>query len=60
MRVHPQARMDVLCPAAPWQNTTTSYERAVDLAYSLSEEFQCDVDLRFNATGTWLMTISNY
>ena len=60
MRVHPQTRMDVLCPAAPWQNTTTSYERAVDLAYSLSEEFQCDVDLRFNATGTWLMTISNY
>jgi len=52
--------MDILCPAAPWENTTTSYERAVDLAYSLSEEFKCDVDVRFNSTGIELMTVSNY
>lgn len=60
MRVHPETRMDVLCPAAPWEGTTTTYERAIDLAYSLSEEYQCDVFVRFNSTGTGLMTVSNY
>ena len=32
-------RLDVICPAAPWENTTTDADRAWDLCYSLSEEF---------------------
>ena len=34
-----QMRLDVICPAAPWENTTTDADRAWDLCYSLSEEF---------------------
>ena len=60
MRLHPDTRIDVICPAAPWENTTTDADRAVDLAYSLSEEFQCDVDLRYNSTGIIFQTVSNY
>lgn len=60
MRLHPDTRLDVLCPAAPWENTTTDADRAIDLAYSLSENYQCDVDLRYHATGTIHMTVSNY
>ena len=34
-----QMRLDVICPSAPWENTTTDADRAWDLCYSLSEEF---------------------
>ena len=53
-------RIDVLCPAAPWENTTTDADRAYDLAYDLSEEYQCDVDLRYNESGMIFTTVSNY
>lgn len=55
-----QMRIDVRCPAAPWENTTTDMDRAYDLAYNLSEEYQCDVDLYYNHTGTLFTTVSNY
>jgi hypothetical protein len=48
-------RIDVKCYGAPWENTTTD----LDLAYSLSEEYQCDVDLRYNETGIIFTTVSN-
>ena len=32
-------RYDVICPSAPWENTTTDEDRAWDLCYSLSEEY---------------------
>ena len=32
-------RYDVICPSAPWENTTTDQDRAWDLCLSLSEEF---------------------
>jgi len=53
-------RIDVLCDSAPWENTTTDADRAYDLAYSLSEEYQCDVTLRYNQTGIIFTTVSNY
>ena len=53
-------RIDVKCYGAPWENTTTDLDRAYDLAYSLSEEYQCDVDLRYNETGIIFTTVSNY
>ena len=53
-------RIDVKCHAAPWENTTVDMDRAYDLAYNLSEEYQCDVDLRDNATGIIFTTVSNY
>ena len=53
-------RIDVKCYAAPYENTTTTLDKAIDLAYSLSEEYQCDVDLRYNETGIIFQTISNY
>ena len=31
-------RLDVICPAAPWENTTTDADRAWDLCFDLSEE----------------------
>ena len=31
-------RLDVICPAAPWENTTTDADRAYDLCYDLAEE----------------------
>jgi len=55
-----QMRVDVICPAASWENTTTDLDRAYDLAYSLSEEYQCDVDLRYNETGMIYTTVSAY
>ena len=55
-----QMRVDVICPAAPWENTTTDADRAYDLAYDLSEEYQCDVDLRYNESGIIFTTVSNY
>ena len=53
-------RIDVKCSAAPWENTTTDMDKAYDLAYDLSEEYQCDVDLRYNETGIIFTTVSNY
>jgi hypothetical protein len=53
-------RIDVKCYAAPWENTTTDADRAIDLAYDLSEEYQCDVVLRYNSTGIIFQTVSNY
>jgi hypothetical protein len=53
-------RIDVKCHAAPWENTTTDMDRAYDLAYDLSEEYQCDVDLRYNETGIIFTTVSAY
>ena len=39
-----QLRLDVICPAAPWENTTTDADRAWDLCFSLSEEFgYCEI-----------------
>ena len=32
-------RYDVICPAAPWENTTTDEDRAWDLCLDLSEEY---------------------
>ena len=43
-------RYDVICPSAPWENTTTDHDRAYDLCYSLAEDFgYCEI--RDNATG---------
>jgi hypothetical protein len=35
----PMQRLDVICPSAPWENTTTDEDRAWDLCLSLSEEY---------------------
>ena len=32
-------RLDVRCPSAPWENTTTDEDRAWDLCFSLSEDY---------------------
>ena len=32
-------RLDVICPSAPWENTTTDADRAWDLCLDLSEEY---------------------
>lgn len=53
-------RLNVHCFAAPWENTTADKDRAIDIAYSLSEEYQCDVQLRYTSTGTIYTTVSNY
>ena len=53
-------RIDVRCPSAPWENTTTDLDKAIDLAYNLSEEYQCDVDLWYNTTNTLYTTVSAY
>jgi hypothetical protein len=37
-------RYDVRCGQAPWENTTTDLDSAIDLAYHLSEDYQCDVN----------------
>ena len=50
-------RYDVRCPSAPWENTTTELDQALDLAYDLSEEYQCAVDIRYNHTGTIYTTV---
>ena len=60
MRLNPDTRIDVRVPAAPWEGGTYDAERAVDIAYSISEEYQCDVDLFYNSTGTLYMTVENY
>jgi hypothetical protein len=53
-------RYDVRCGAAPWENTTTDLDEAIDLAYHLSEDYQCDVNIHYNHTGTIYTTVSNY
>lgn len=35
----PMTRYDVICPSAPWENTTTDEDRAWDLCLDLSEEY---------------------
>jgi hypothetical protein len=35
----PMTRYDVICPSAPWENTTTDADRAWDLCLSLSEDY---------------------
>ena len=35
----PMTLYDVICPSAPWENTTTDEDRAWDLCYSLSEDY---------------------
>ena len=35
----PMQRLDVRCPSAPWENTTTDADRAWDLCFSLSEDY---------------------
>ena len=32
-------RLDVICPSAPWENTTTDEDQAWDLCFDLSIEF---------------------
>ena len=32
-------RLNVICPSAPWENTTTDADRAWDLCLSLSEDY---------------------
>ena len=60
LRENKQMRYDVRCGAAPWENTTTDLDKAIDLAYSLSEDYQCDVNIHYNHTGTIYTTVSNY
>jgi hypothetical protein len=32
-------RFDVICPSAPWENTTIDEDKAWDLCYDLSREY---------------------
>ena len=41
-------RLHVRCDSAPWENTTQDKDRAIDIAYNLAEEYQCDVDLLYD------------
>jgi len=41
-------RLHVRCQSAPWENTTTDKDEAIDLAYNLAEDYQCDVDLLYD------------
>ena len=38
-QLKPMQRLDVRCPSAPWENTTTDEDRAWDLCFSLSEDY---------------------
>jgi len=53
-------RIDIRCAAAPWENQTADLDQAYDIAYSLSEEYQCDVNLWYNTTNTLYTTVSAY
>ena len=53
-------QLSVRCTSAPWENETTDEDRAIDLAYSLSEEYSCDVHLVYTSTGTIHSVVSNY
>jgi hypothetical protein len=51
-------RYDVICPSAPWENTTTDADRAYDLCYDLAEEHgYCEI--RDNATGIVIADYGN-
>jgi hypothetical protein len=51
-------RYDVICPSAPWENTTTDEDRAYDLCYDLAEEHgYCEI--RDNATGIIIADYGN-
>ena len=41
-------RLHVRCPSAPWENTTQDKDIAIDLAYDLAQDYQCDVDLLYD------------
>ena len=55
-------RLDVICPSAPWENTTTDEDRAWDLCLSLSEEYgyaqvrQNGIIIGDYTNGRWIMT----
>ena len=55
-----QMHLSVRCSSAPWENTTEDKDRAIDIAYSLSEEYSCDVQLVYTSTGTIHSVVSNY
>ena len=41
-------RLHVCCDSAPWENTTQDKDRAIDLAYDLAQDYQCNVDLLYD------------
>ena len=41
-------RLHVRCDSAPWENTTQDKDRAIDLAYDLAQDYQCNVDLLYD------------
>ncbi len=55
-----QMQLSVRCSSAPWENETTDIDNAIDIAYSLSEEYSCDVQLIYTSTGTIHSVVSNY
>ena len=55
-----QMQLSIRCTSAPWENETTDIDRAIDIAYSLSEEYSCDVQLIYTSTGTIHSVVSNY
>ena len=55
-----QMQLSIRCSSAPWENETTDEDRAIDIAYSLSEEYSCDVHLVYTSTGTIHSVVSNF
>jgi hypothetical protein len=53
-------QLSIRCSSAPWENETTDIDNAIDIAYSLSEEYSCDVQLIYTSTGTIHSVVSNY
>jgi hypothetical protein len=43
--------LSIRCSAAPWENETTEDVRAIDIAYDLCQEYQCQVQLVYPETG---------
>jgi len=41
-------RLHVRCDSAPWENTTQDKDEAIDLAFNLAQEYQCNVDLLYD------------
>ena len=41
-------RLHVQCDSAPWENTTQDKDEAIDIAYDLAQDYQCDVDLLYD------------
>ena len=44
-------QLSIRCAGAPWENETTSADRAIDIAYSLCQEYECDVHLVYLTGG---------